>query len=264
MDGMQRKQEKTRLGQLLVEKRLISQAQLEAAIRAQGEGGRRLGEVLADMQLITQAQVRSAIRRQRSLRMAAALATALLGPLHACAAAAGAPAAVSASARAFGAPPLSEEELGAVTAQRRPDDAPPSLPSLPSLPPPALEAALRLQSLDAISAREAQADSQGAVRHSAAHGLAEGEVKVLGDLTRILNPLTMTLSADISVSQVSYDAENAVTSIGKDGAVTLKVPSSIGEISFHDIRVNSQPGPAFGSVAIRDIDLRATTVTIKR
>jgi len=263
MDWMNQKREKSQLGRLLVEKRLISEAQLEAAIRTQGQSGRRLGEILADMKLITQAQVRGAIRRQRNLRMAAALATALLGPLHAYAAAAGAPAAaVSTSARGFGARPLSEEELGAVTAQGRPDEAPNEAMSEPmnnALREQVRQAELRLQALDVMSAREAQAASQAAARH----GVAEGGVKVLGELAQVLNPLTMLLSADISVSKVSYDAENSVASVGKDGAVTLKVPSSIGEISFHNIRVGSQPGPAFGSVAIRDIDLRGTTVTIK-
>jgi hypothetical protein len=264
MDWMNQKREKTQLGRILVEKKLISEAQLEAAIRAQGQSGRRLGEILAEMKLITHAQLRSAVRRQRNLRMAAALATALLGPLHAYAAVAGAPAAAAAAAvstRAFGARALSEEELGAVTAQGRPDEAPGTggEAMAGALREQARQAELRLQALDVQSARAAQAASQAAARH----GLEEGGVKVLGELAQVLNPLTMLLSADVSVSQVSYDADNSVASVGKDGAVTLKVPSSIGEISFHNIRVGSQPGPVFGSVAIRDIDLRGTTVTIK-
>jgi len=96
-DWMTRSTNRSRLGQILIEKKLISQDQLDAAIRAQEQSGRRLGEILADMKLITQAQVRGAVRRQRSLRMAAALATALLGPLHAYAAVAAAPAAASAA-----------------------------------------------------------------------------------------------------------------------------------------------------------------------
>src|SRR5438067_10536716 len=93
MDWIKQKREKTQLGQILIEKKLVSQAQLDAAIREQGSSGRRLGEILADMKLITQAQVRGAIRRQRNLRMAAALAASLLGPLQAYAAVSAAPAA---------------------------------------------------------------------------------------------------------------------------------------------------------------------------
>ena len=66
MDWMTQKREKTQLGQILIDKKLISQAQLDEAIRAQARSGRRLGEILADMKLITQAQaqVRGAIRRR--------------------------------------------------------------------------------------------------------------------------------------------------------------------------------------------------------
>jgi hypothetical protein len=119
MDWMTQNREKSQLGQILLGKKLISEAQLDAAIREQGRSGRRLGEILADMKLITEAQVRGAIRRQRNLRMAAALATALLGPLHAYAAVTAAPAA-AVSTRAMGERSLrelSDEELGEIMAQ---------------------------------------------------------------------------------------------------------------------------------------------------
>ena len=119
MDWMTQRREKSQLGQILLGKKLISAAQLDAAIREQGRSGRKLGESLADMKLITEAQVRGAIRRQRNLRMAAALATALLGPLHAYAAVTAAPAA-AVSTRALGERSLrelSDEELGEIMGQ---------------------------------------------------------------------------------------------------------------------------------------------------
>jgi hypothetical protein len=51
--------------------------------------------------------------------------------------------------------------------------------------------------------------------------------------------------------------------VNKDGSITLRMPSTIGEISFRNIRVGSAPGPSFGSVEIRDIDLRGTTISVK-
>src|SRR4051812_30061585 len=93
MDWLNQNRQKSQLGQILVGKKLISEGQLELAIAEQGRTGQRLGEVLAAMRLITEAQVRGAIRRQRNLRMAAAVATALLGPLQAYAAVVAAPAA---------------------------------------------------------------------------------------------------------------------------------------------------------------------------
>lgn len=254
-DWMTRSTNRSRLGQILIEKKLISQEQLDAAIRAQEQSGRRLGEILADMKLITQAQVRGAVRRQRSLRMAAALATALLGPLHAYAAVAAAPAAALStrvsgeSGREFGRGmrTLSDEELGEVTAQGRNDDA---------LRDQARQAELRLI---ALAAQGGQQGLQAAVQHA----LPNDGVRVLGELAAVFNPLALLLSADTTVRDVSYDPANSHATVNKDGSITLRLPSTIGEISFRNIRVGSHPGPTFGSIEIHDIDLRGTTISVK-
>ena len=256
-DWMTRRADRSRLGQILIEKKLISQEQLDAAIRAQQDSGRRLGEILADMKLITQAQVRGAVRRQRSLRMAAALATALLGPLHAYAAVAAAPAAAVSTRLpgereagrelGRGMRALSDAELGDVSAQGRNDDA---------LRDQARQAELRLIAL-------AEQNGQQGLQTAARHALPNDGVRVLGELATVLNPLTMLLSADTTVRDVSYDPDNSHASVNKDGSVTLRLPSTIGEISFNNIRVGSHPGPTFGSVEIHDIDLRGTTITVK-
>ena len=248
MDWMTQNREKSQLGQILLGKRLISEAQLDAAIREQGRSGRRLGEILADMKLITEAQVRGAIRRQRNLRMAAALATALLGPLHAYAAVTAAPAAAlstrSAGERSLR--ELSDQELGEIMAQGRDDDA---------LRDQARQLELRLAALTG------QAGVNAA--RNPANALPEGGVRVLGELAQVFNPLALLLSADTTVRDVSYDAANSHAVINKDGSITLRMPSTIGEISFRNIRVGSAPGPSFGSVEIRDIDLRGTTISVK-
>jgi hypothetical protein len=252
MDWMTQRREKSQLGQILLGKKLISEAQLDAAIREQGRSGRKLGEILADMKLITEAQVRGAIRRQRNLRMAAALATALLGPLHAYAAVAAAPAA-AVSTRAFGERSLrelSDEELGEIMAQGGRDDA--------------LNDALREQARQAelrLGALAGQAGIHAA--QAAQRALPDGGVRVLGELAQVFNPLAMLLSADTVVRDVTYDAANSHAVINKDGSITLRMPSTIGEISFRNIRVGSAPGPSFGSVEIRDIDLRGTTISVK-
>jgi hypothetical protein len=51
--------------------------------------------------------------------------------------------------------------------------------------------------------------------------------------------------------------------LGKDGSVTLRLPSTIGEISFHNIRVGGSLGPSFGDIDIHDIDLRGTTISVR-
>jgi len=248
MDWMTGNREKSQLGQILLGKKLISEAQLDAAIREQGRSGRRLGEILADMKLITEAQVRGAIRRQRNLRMAAALATALLGPLHAYAAVTAAPAAAM-STRPVGERSLrelSDEELGEIMAQGRDDEA---------LRDQARQLELRLASLTAQAGMNAARNPVNA--------LPDGGVRVLGELAQVFNPLAMLLSADTTMRDVTYDAANSHAMINKDGSITLRMPSTIGEISFRNIRVGSAPGPSFGSVEIRDIDLRGTTISVK-
>jgi hypothetical protein len=248
MDWMTQNRAKSQLGQILLGKKLISEDQLDAAIREQGRSGRRLGEILADMKLITEAQVRGAIRRQRNLRMAAALATALLGPLHAYAAVTAAPAA-AVSTRTMGERSLrelSDEELGEIMAQGRDDDA---------LRDQARQAELRLAALSAMAGTNAA--------QNVTHSLPDGGVRVLGELAQVFNPLAMFLSADTTVRDVTYDAANSHALVNKDGSITLRMPSTIGEISFRNIRVGSAPGPSFGSVEIHDIDLRGTTISVK-
>jgi hypothetical protein len=229
MDWMTQRREKSQLGQILLGKKLISEAQLDAAIREQGRSGRRLGEILADMKLITEAQVRGAIRRQRNLRMAAV------------------------SARTFGERSLrelSDEELGEIMAQGGAkgdgDDA---------LRDQSRQAELRLGALTG----QAGVHAVQAMRHA----LPDGGVRVLGELAQVFNPLAMLLSADTTVRDVTYDTANSHAVINKDGSITLRMPSTIGEISFRNIRVGSAPGPSFGSVEIRDIDLRGTTISVK-
>ena len=252
-DWMTRNPDRSRLGQILIEKKLISQEQLDAAIRAQARSGRRLGEILADMKLITQAQVRGAVRRQRNLRMAAALATALLGPLHAYAAVAAAPAAAVSTRLpgeregVRGMRALSDAELGEVVAQGRDDDA---------LRDQARQAELRLI---ALAGQGGQQGLQTALQHT----LPNDGVRVLGELAAVFNPLALLLSADTTVRDVSYDPANSHATLNRDGSVTLRLPSTIGEISFRNIRVGSQPGPTFGSIEIHDIDLRGTTISVK-
>lgn len=59
------------LGQILLTKGLINQAQLDSAIRMQTESGRRLGEILVQQGLLTNRQLSSSLSKQRRLRLAA-------------------------------------------------------------------------------------------------------------------------------------------------------------------------------------------------
>jgi hypothetical protein len=248
MDWLGKRQEQSRLGQILLNKKLISEEQLAQAIAAQRSTGQRLGEVLAAMQLVSEAQLRGAIRRQRNLRMAGALAAALLGPLQA--AAGTAAAAVPVPARSAPERPmraLSDGELREVAGQGGDGDE-----------------ALRAQTRQA---ERLLAQLQPLLAHGEKHKQDEGgpALRVLGDIAALFNPLSLLLGADVSIRDVVYDPEHARAVVNKDGSVTFYLPSSIGEISLTNIRVGqSHEGPSFGSLQIRDIDLKGTSITVRK
>ena len=72
---------KSRLGQLLIDKGLISSAQLDSAIKLQLTGNKRLGEILVEQGLVSERQINKALKKQTNLRLTAALIAALISPL---------------------------------------------------------------------------------------------------------------------------------------------------------------------------------------
>lgn len=220
---------KALLGQLLVKQKLISEAQLTQAIEHQRATGQRLGDIFAEWNLVTQQHVHEALRKQRHLRMAAAVVTALLAPLETYAAAAMPAVAVTAPVvlpRSDGAiggmQPLSEDELGATSAQGLNEEL--------------------------VQHVRQQINNNG--------------LEVIGDLAKALNPILGFLESDTTMKNVVYDPTKAAATIGKDGTLTLNLPTSIGEISFQNIRVRGSDGPSFGSISIKGIDLTGTVISL--
>jgi hypothetical protein len=226
---------KALLGQLLVKQKLISEEQLTQAIEHQRATGQRLGDIFAEWNLVTQQHVQEALRKQRHLRMAAAVVTALLAPLETYAATALPAVAVTApvvlprneggsgSAGILGGmQPLSEEELGATSAQGLNDEL--------------------------VQHVKQQINNNG--------------LEVIGDLAKALNPVLGFLESDTTMKNVVYDPTKAAATIAKDGTLTLNLPTSIGEISFQNIRVRGSEGPSFGSISIKGIDLTGTVISL--
>ncbi|MGZ5200980.1 MAG: hypothetical protein ACXWC4_14515 [Telluria sp.] len=248
MDWLGRRQEQLRLGQILLGKKLISEEQLEQAIAAQRGSGKRLGEVLTSMKLLTEAQIRGAVRRQRNLRMAAAVAASLLGPIQAFAASAAPVPVVQRSVQETRMRPMSDAELGEVAGQGGDNDE-----------------ALRAQARAAERLLAALQTSHG--NGAAGQGKQQGDqgVQVLGEIATLFNPLLGMLNAKTSMKDVQYDPEHAHAVVNKDGSVTFFLPSSIGEIRLDNIRVGQDvSGPSFGSIAIHNIDLRGSSITVRR
>ncbi|MYN38685.1 hypothetical protein GTP55_04795 [Duganella sp. FT109W] len=215
-------QNKSLLGQLLVKQKLITEEQLASAIALQRQTGQRLGDIFAELNLITHQHIEDALRKQRRLRLAAAIATSLLAPMETYAATALPAAAMTTSA-----------------------------PTTRAL------RALSEEELGDTSAQGLSDDLVNAVKHARSNNL-----EVVGDISKLLNPVLGFLEADTSMKNVVYDASKAAATLNKDGSLTLNLPSSIGEIAFNNIRVRGTEGSSFGSISIKGIDLTGTTITL--
>jgi hypothetical protein len=251
MDLFKQNHQKSLLGQLLVNKKLISEQQLSEAIDQQKKTGQRLGDIFAEWNLISQRQIQNMLRKQRTLRLTATIATSLLAPIQAYAAVVPAPVTQlssqtePATQRQNTWRTLTEQELSEISGQGILDDT--------------LNDALNLNKLNADNQRLQHVPNTllNVQQHKSA-GL-----EVLGSVAKLMNPLLMMLDAKTTIKDVVYDAANSAAVINKDGSITLSMPSSIGEMKFENIRVKGSTGPAFGSIDIKGIDLRGTTLTIK-
>jgi len=252
MEWAKESNRKTLLGQLLVDKKLISQEQLDWAIEQQKRTGQRLGDVVTELNLISRNQVDAVLRKQRTMRLAASVVTALLGPIPVYASAATAPVAPMATQNAHntqkagGLRVMSDKEMSETTGQGVLEDTLGDLMGLMN------------NKFSYNTAVQASLDQQLGIAKKSDSGL-----KTLGTLAKLMNPLLMMFSYDYSIKDVVYQ-EGTAPIINKDGSITLSLPSTIGQIRFDNIRVRGNTtGPTFGSIAINDIDMRGTTLTIK-
>ena len=65
------------------------------------------------------------------------------------------------------------------------------------------------------------------------------------------------------MKDVQYDTSKLTSVINADGSVNVRLPSSIGELRFDNIRVAGAPqGQSFGSLSLHDIDLSQASLKI--
>ncbi|MBK9346587.1 MAG: hypothetical protein IPN06_09185 [Burkholderiales bacterium] len=81
METFAHTEQKSRLGQILVSKKLISNEQLSQAMTRQANTGERLGDILTQWNVVTQRHIESALKTQRRLRLVASLVTATMTPM---------------------------------------------------------------------------------------------------------------------------------------------------------------------------------------
>lgn len=87
-------------------------------------------------------------------------------------------------------------------------------------------------------------------------------VEVLGDMATLLNPVASLLDANITFQDAVFNPLNPTAIMDSSGSFMVRLPQTIGVISVENIRVAGSNGKSFGSVTIRDIDLRGTTIRV--
>ncbi|MEK8079286.1 hypothetical protein [Pseudomonas sp. XK-1] len=218
-------QQHSRLGQILINKGLIDRSQLDAAIQAQLTSKKRLGEILIERGLLSERQLKKALTKQSNLRIAATLVAALLSPFQIASAdiMRSQPSVISQFEPPSGLRPMSDTEMSTVSAQGLEDV---------------------LQSLFQQAGSD---DGLGTV----------------GQLSKLVMPVLNSLEAETSMTAVQYDTSQARSVINADGSVNVRLPSSIGELRFDNIRVAGAPqGQSFGSLSLNDIDLSQASLKI--
>ncbi|ERI49881.1 hypothetical protein N878_10420 [Pseudomonas sp. EGD-AK9] len=216
----------SRLGQILINKGLITPAQLDAAIKVQLVSHKRLGEVLIEQGLLTQKQLSKALKKQSNLRLAATLVAALMSPFQMASAdiqRLQPPSSISRQETAQGMQALSDTEMSAVSAQGL-DDA-----------------------LQGLLLRAESGDGLGTVKQ----------------LAKLVMPALDNLDAETGLRDVQYDTSKLRSTLNDDGSFNVNLPSSIGELRFDNIRVKDAPaGQSFGSLSLHNIDLSQASLKI--
>jgi hypothetical protein len=218
--------QKSRLGQLLIDKGLVTAAQLDSAIKLQLTGNKRLGEILIEQGVLTERQLNKALKKQTNLRLTATLVAALLSPFQMASADVNrqqAPTSISHLQAPHGMQALSDSEMSSVSAQGLNDV------------------------LQGIFAQAGSDDGTGTV----------------GQLAKLVMPVLDSLQAETSMQNVQYDTSKMTSIINADGSINVRLPSSIGELRFDNIRVaGAGTSQSFGSVVMQDIDLSQASLRI--
>ena len=86
---------------------------------------------------------------------------------------------------------------------------------------------------------------------------------VVGKLSKLVLPVLSSLEAETSMKDVQYDTSKLTSVINADGSINVRLPSSVGELRFDNIRVaGASRGQSFGSISVHDIDLSQASLKI--
>ena len=185
---------------------------------------KRLGETLIEQGLLSERQLKKALKKQTNLRLAATLVAALLSPFQMASAdiqRMQPPAAMSRQELPKNLRPLTDVEMSNVNAQGL------------------------NESLEGLFLKAEGGDGLAAVKQ----------------LAKLVMPVLDSLEAETSMSDVRYETGKTQSTLNPDGSVNLRLPSSIGEVRFDNIRIAPRE-QTFGSVSLQQIDLSQASLKI--
>ncbi len=228
---------KSRLGLLLIKKGLVTEQQLDEALKIQLTTGKRLGEVLIELGILSERQLQKALKKQSRHRFMATIMAMILGPMS----------------------------FGAFAGQSSSSQQQDQTASSSHLDKYAGLQALDDDGLDAISGQGFN-DPQQTFEKLLASAQGEqvdtqvnnsdplNELGPLNDVMNALNPMASMFDSDVTVKGVKYNSENPRSVVNEDGSITFSLPSEIEEIAFKNMRVKgADPQHSLGDIVISNI-----------
>lgn len=237
----------TLLGEILVRRGIIGREKLEAALTLQQVTGQRLGEILISQGHLCEQRLAHALRRQRNLRFAINFITAIGAPTSALADAGHAQASPYTAAMTRSVNhmlPLPDTELSQVNARG-------------ALIAASISPGNTMQWLDTLSPGNKSGD--GDIARSATKSGAD-PIELSLNLIQKLLPF----EANISVHDVVYAPDSVPMTLQQDGSIALRLPESIGALSFTDIRVRGSQDPSIGDIYLTGINFKNSSLQISR
>ncbi len=222
---------KSRLGLLLIRKRLITPQQLDSALQIQLITNKLLGEVLIEQGFLSQRQLTRALKKQSRYRFIAAFIAMILGPM---------------SFGAFASSNSSQTQNQVSQSQ---------LDSYQGLK------ALDDDSLDSIQGKGLNTPQQAfenlltsAQGTNSQHQDELSDLGPLNDIVNALNPISSMLDSDVSIIGVKYNPNKSRQIIHEDGSIEFSLPEEIEEIAFRNMRVKgSDSQHSMGDIVISNI-----------
>ncbi len=222
---------KSRLGLVLLEKGLISQQQLDTALKQQAKTDKRLGEILVDWEMVSERQLRRALKKQSRYRLVAAFVAMMLGPVS------------------FGA--FASSTSTQAVNESRSELAVNDYKGLTSLD----DSALASVSGQGQNLPQGLTNAfNGLIDESQGVSDDDNNLGVVDNIATVLNPLSQMIDADVSVKGVKYHSSKPRQTINDDGSIDMSLPSEIEEIAFRNIRVKgSEEHSGFGDIIISGV-----------